>query len=81
VIAAPAAARHPLPRVPPGREHLSALDELLGLGYVRGILNKLTEIERHDPACAEFTQVLRELARGFQFEAMKEVLRKARDGA
>ena len=67
--------------MPPGREYLSALDELLSLGYVRGILNTLAEIERQDPACGEFTRVLRELARRFQFDAMKEVLRKARDAA
>jgi signal transduction histidine kinase/purine-cytosine permease-like protein/DNA-binding LytR/AlgR family response regulator len=80
-VALPSAAHHPLPLVPPGREYLSALDELLSLGYVRGILNTLAEIERQDPACGEFTRVLRELARRFQFDAMKEVLRKARDAA
>ena len=80
-IAAPSATHHPQPLLPPGREDLSALDELLGLGYVRGILNKLAEIERQNPACGEFVRVLRELARGFQFDAMKEILRKARDAA
>ena len=60
----------------PDREHLSALDELVGLGYVRGILNKLGEIERLDPAHGEFVRVLRDLARQFQFDAMKEILRK-----
>ena len=65
--------------VPPRREHLSALDELVSLGYVRGILDKLREIERLHPASGEFVNVLRELARQFQFDAMKEVLRKAHD--
>jgi signal transduction histidine kinase/purine-cytosine permease-like protein/FixJ family two-component response regulator len=80
---APAPARpgpaQPAALVPPGREHLSALDELVGLGYVRGILNKLGEIERLDPAYGEFVRVQRELARQFQFDAMQEVLRKSRD--
>jgi len=66
----------PAPLVLPDREHLSALDELVGLGYVRGILNKLGEIERLDPAHGEFVRVLRDLARQFQFDAMKEILRK-----
>jgi len=71
--------RQPAPLVAPAREYLVALDELIGLGYVRGILNKLGEIERLDPTHAEFVRVLRDLARQFQFDAMKEVLRKGRD--
>jgi signal transduction histidine kinase/CheY-like chemotaxis protein len=78
-IAAPAAVQRPLPLVAPAREYLSALDELISLGYVRGILNTLAEIERADPAHGEFVRVLRALAREFQFDAMKEILRKARD--
>ena len=58
-----------------------ALDELIGLGYLRGILNKLGEIERLDTAHAEFVRVLRDLARQFQFDAMKEILRKVRDAS
>ena len=69
----------PAALIPPGREYLIALDELVSLGYVRGILNKLGEIERLDPVHAEFVRVLRDLARQFQFDAMKEVLRKSRD--
>ncbi|MFZ4535829.1 ATP-binding protein [Propionivibrio sp.] len=77
-VATPA---QPAALILPGREHLSALDEMISLGYVRGILNKLGEIERLDPAHAEFVRVLRDLARQFQFDAMKEVLRKGRDAA
>jgi hypothetical protein len=51
------------------------------LGYLRGILNKLAEIERIDARHGEFVRVLRELARQFQFDAMKEILRKMRDAA
>jgi CheY-like chemotaxis protein len=67
----------PLPLIAPAEAHLAALDELIGLGYLRGILNKLGEIERLDTAHSEFVRVLRDLARQFQFDAMKEILRKA----
>jgi len=40
------------------------------------MLNKLAEIERLDPQHGEFVRVLRDLARQFQFDAMKEILRK-----
>jgi hypothetical protein len=56
---------------------LEALVDLINLGYLRGILNKLGEIERQDTAHAEFVRVLRDLARQFQFDAMKEIIRKA----
>ena len=69
----------PPPIVAPAEAHLAALDELIVLGYLRGILNKLGEIERLDTAHAEFVRVLRDLARQFQFDAMKEILRKVRD--
>jgi signal transduction histidine kinase/purine-cytosine permease-like protein/ActR/RegA family two-component response regulator len=84
-IAAAVPAGEPAPPAPPApalvapdRHHVAALDELIGLGYVRGILNKLGEIERQEPASGEFVKVLRDLARQFQFDAMKEVLRKTR---
>jgi CheY-like chemotaxis protein len=76
---APQVAAEPLPLVPPPEAHLAALDELIGLGYLRGILNKLGEIEKIDPQHGEFVRVLRDLARQFQFDAMKELLRKMRD--
>jgi CheY-like chemotaxis protein len=67
------------PLVPPATTDLAALDELINLGYLRGILNKLAEIERSDPLHGEFVRVLRDLARQFQFDAMKEIIRKPRD--
>lgn len=70
---------HPAALLPPAPEHLAALDELISLGYVRGILNKLGEIERLGAEHGEFVRVLRDLARQFQFDAMKEVLRKSRN--
>lgn len=72
---APAPAE-PLPLVAPSVEHVSALEEAINLGYLRGILNKLAEIEQLEAHHGEFVRVLRELARQFQFDAMKEILRK-----
>ena len=66
----------PPPLVAPSNEHLAALEEAINLGYLRGILNKLAEIEMLDARHGEFVRVLRELARQFQFDAMKEILRK-----
>jgi CheY-like chemotaxis protein len=77
--AAPVAPAMPPPLVPPAAAELAALDELIDLGYLRGILNKLGEIEHLDAAHGEFVRVLRDLARQFQFDAMKEILRKMRD--
>ena len=79
-VAAPAPVAPP-PLVAPGADHLAALDEVIQLGYLRGILNKLAEIERLDPQHGEFVRVLRDLARQFQFDAMKELLRKMSDAA
>jgi signal transduction histidine kinase/purine-cytosine permease-like protein/DNA-binding NarL/FixJ family response regulator len=79
--ATPATLAEPPPLLPPGETELAALDELITLGYLRGILNKLAEIERLDARHGEFVRVLRDLARQFQFDAMKEILRKMRDAA
>ncbi|MBS4020561.1 MAG: response regulator [Dechloromonas sp.] len=73
---APAPAE-PLPLVAPSIEHVSALEEAINLGYLRGILHQLAEIEKLDAQHGEFVRVLRELARQFQFDAMKEILRKS----
>jgi signal transduction histidine kinase/ActR/RegA family two-component response regulator len=71
----------PAPLVAPDAPALLALDELIDLGYVRGIHDKLSEIEAHQPASGEFVVTLRALLGRFQFDAMKEILRKARDDA
>ena len=63
----------------PAEDRLRALDEMIQLGYFRGIVRLLDAIEAETPACAAFVAHLRELARQFQLEAMTGVLRKARD--
>ncbi len=75
--AAPLAEAPPL--VPPDESELAALDDLIDLGYPRGIFDRLAEIERLNPTHGEFVRVLRDLARQFQFDAMKEIIRKTRD--
>ncbi|HEV7912867.1 MAG TPA: ATP-binding protein [Albitalea sp.] len=74
-VAAPAAGAW----VFPGVERLRALDEMIDLGYFRGIVKLLDAIEAEAPACAAFVAHMRDLARQFQLDAMSGVLRKARD--
>ena len=56
---------------------LEELRELVELGYPRGILAKLDEIAA-EPAHRDFAEALRHLARQFQFDSMREIIRKAR---
>ena len=53
---------------------LAALSELVDLGYYRGILNKLDEIESSEPSCADFVLAMRTLTRQYRFETMSEQL-------
>jgi hypothetical protein len=56
--------------------------EVVNLGFYRGIMNKLAEIEVQQPATASFVEDMRLLARQFQFEAMSRQLthKEAVDG-
>ncbi|HTJ97890.1 MAG TPA: ATP-binding protein, partial [Rhodocyclaceae bacterium] len=60
----------------PPLEHLQALQELANLGYMRGILKKIDEIETLAPEHGEFVTTVRDLARQFQLEAIGGLLRK-----
>jgi hypothetical protein len=51
-----------------------ALRELVSLGYYRGIMGKLDEIDLSQPQCAAFTAHMRGLARQFKFETMLQQL-------
>jgi signal transduction histidine kinase/CheY-like chemotaxis protein len=66
-----------LPFVYPASPELRALLDLTSMGYVRGILNKLDDIEAADPAHAIFAQHMRELTQQFQLESLNEHLKKA----
>jgi len=70
--AAPAAtaAAPAVPLVRPSPVHLRALEEAIGLGYFRGIMNQLDDIDADQPECAGWTTAQRHLARQFQFERM-----------
>ena len=54
----------------PPHDDLLALQELLRLGYFRGIMNKLNDIRTAQPQCAGFTDHMTHLARQYQFETM-----------
>jgi len=56
--------------VVPTPERLRALEEAVSLGYFRGIMNQLDDIDAAQPECAEWTAAQRVLARQFQFEKM-----------
>jgi CheY-like chemotaxis protein/anti-sigma regulatory factor (Ser/Thr protein kinase) len=66
----PATTPQPVTLVYPERQTLDALRDLVGLGYYRGIMNKLDEIEAGQPHSAPFVAAMRGLAKQFQFEAM-----------
>ena len=56
-------------------EHLvAALEASIGLGYFRGIMNLLDEIDAAQPECAAWTAMQRGYARQFQFDAMSRAL-------
>ena len=64
----------PLSLVFPPKEEILALEELLRLGYFRGIMNALEAIESKHPACQAFTEHMSSLARQYQFETMLKQL-------
>ncbi len=58
---------------------LQALQSLVQLGYLRGILNKLELIEVEHPKCSSFVQGLSRMTRDYQFDAMLLQLQKVMD--
>ena len=54
-----------------------ALQELVRLGFYRGIRNKLDAIAAAQPECTDFVLAMGELARQFQFETMLTQLQHA----
>ena len=57
-------------RVWPDAPQLAAPLELVTLGFYRGIMNKLADMEKQQPATTGFVEEIRVQARKFQFEAM-----------
>ena len=68
------------PRRLPSAAQRADLLEVVNLGFYRGIMNKLADIEKHEPATAIFVEEMRGLARRFQFEAMSLQLTPQEDG-
>ncbi len=62
------------PSALPDPSELAALLEVVNLGFYRGIMNKLAEIEKRQPATRDFVEQMRVLARQFQFETMSQQL-------
>ncbi len=58
----------------PQPERLAALQEVVQLGYYRGIMNQLDQIEAAEPASAPLVAQWRDSARQFQFEAISRQL-------
>ncbi len=67
-------------RVLPDAAQMAALLEVVNLGFYRGIMNKLADIETAQPATASFVEEMRVLARQFQFEAMGRQLTPMEEG-
>jgi CheY-like chemotaxis protein len=74
-VAAPPSAQ-PIEWALPDAQQLHSLDELVNLGYFRGIVRKLDEIESRDESHAGFVNHLRKLARQFQLDAMTRIIRQ-----
>ena len=67
------------PGVVPPQADLLALQELVRLGFYRGITNKLESIVAAHPACIDYVETMRSLARQFQFETMLTQLQNELD--
>ena len=74
--AAPALVILPPAMVLPERAQLDALREVVSLGFYRGIMNQLDEIEFNQASCSPFVAEMRRLARQFQFETMSQQLNR-----
>lgn len=60
----------------PPLDVLKELEELVQMGYVRGILKKLDDIELAHPEYDQFCQKMRELAESFQLDNLTRQLRE-----
>jgi hypothetical protein len=62
---------------PPSAPQLQALQELVTLGYLRGIVRRLDQIDSEEPLARDYTARLRTLARQFQLDAMSSMIQQA----
>ncbi|WP_236580377.1 ATP-binding protein [Rubrivivax sp. A210] len=61
----------------PSREQLLALQEVISLGYPRGVQRLLDEIAAARPDCAAWLAPLRALAQAFRFDPMTRLIQDA----
>ena len=66
--------------VSPSEDELQALNSALELGYVRGVRQALDRIEQGDARYAEFVRLAREQVGKFQFDVLREIIRKGLKG-
>jgi CheY-like chemotaxis protein len=66
----PAPAARPAGGPAPSREQLQSLQQVVSLGYPRGVLRQLDEIEAARPDCRAWLAPLRTLAAAFDFDRM-----------
>ncbi len=55
---------------------LTALKQMGELGYVRGILEKLDEIDVHESSCSAVTQSLRQMVQRFDLAGYTRALKE-----
>ena len=65
----------------PPKEILMELDDLVSLGYIRGLLKKIEEIEAKGKRYTEFAQMVRGFVEQFQLEALSRLVKKGLSGA
>ncbi|MGC2164654.1 MAG: ATP-binding protein [Gallionella sp.] len=70
-----------LPLVFPPLSLLRELDDLVSLGYIRGILKKLEHMDTENVPHAEFVQAARTLTGQFQLDALSLLIKKGIAGA
>ena len=63
----------------PERDHLLALQQVVRLGYFRGILQQLQALQTACPQAGAFIAAQEKLARQYQFETMLRQLDKVLD--
>jgi signal transduction histidine kinase/CheY-like chemotaxis protein len=73
----PAPTPPPAPGLPPPREALQRLHEAASLGYPRGVLRLLDELQAEHPHCEPWLAAVRRLAQDFRFEALNTLIHHA----
>ena len=73
----PAPASPPADAPRPPRAQLLALQEMVRLGYPRGVQKLLAQIEAEQPECAPWLALLHPLALAFQFDRMTPLIQEA----